>query len=156
MTDEISILVATMSGTAEMLADELADQLDGYGLKARVRRMEEVPVQALRPGIYLICTSTYGVGEVPANAQALYEGLAKQKPDLTGVRYGVVGLGDSLYPNTFCFGGKLFDEALQALGAQRVGERLEHDSRSGEYPEDATATWLETWVPLLQAGACQE
>src|ERR1700722_6470407 len=36
--------------------------------------------------------------------------------------YGVVALGDSIYPNTFCFGGKRFDEPLSSFGARRIGE----------------------------------
>ena len=149
MNDTITILVATMSGTAEMLADDLADQLAGAGLPARVRRMDEIQASDIAPGLYLICSSTYGVGEIPANGQALHDALKTARPDLGGVCYGVISLGDSLYPQTFCFGGKHFDELLSSLGAQRVGTRLEHDTRSGRYPEEAAAEWLETWLPQV-------
>ena len=51
-------------------------------------------------GVWLVCTSTYGTGEVPDNAKALYAVLGEQRPDLSKVRYGVVALGDSpTYPD---------------------------------------------------------
>jgi len=37
------------------------------------------------------------------------------------VRYGVFGLGDRTYAETFNFGGKRFDELLAELGARRIG-----------------------------------
>ena len=148
MAQKIRILVATMGGTAEMLADEVAAKLQDGGLASSVYRMEEVSIADLDPGLYLICSSTYGVGEIPTNGVALYESLRDTRPNLSGVQYGVIALGDSLYPQTFCFGGKRFDELLQSLGARRIGERLEHDSRSPTYPEEAAAAWLDTWIPL--------
>ncbi len=155
MKDPITILVATMSGTAEMLADDLADKLADAGLNAKVSRMDEVAAAEIQSGLYLICSSTYGVGEVPANGLALYQALASSKPDLSGVRYGVISLGDSIYPKTFCFGGKHFDELFASLGAQRIGTRLQHDSRSGAYPEDVAAQWLEDWIPLAASTSIQ-
>lgn len=149
---DITILVATMSGTAEMVADDLVDRLADAGLGARVLRMEKASVATLVAAStpVLICTSTYGTGDVPDNGAPLYAGLQADRPDLAQLRYGVIALGDSVYPQTFCFGGKKFDELLGALGAQRVGDRLEHDSRSGIYAEDAAGEWLETWLEELK------
>ena len=65
--------------------------------------------------------------------------------------YGVVALGDSVYPQTFCFGGKKFDELLAALGAQRVGERAQHDAHGAQYPEDVAASWVRVWYTQLEA-----
>jgi len=150
MTD-ITILVATMSGTAEMVADEIAGRLEDAGAQARILRMEKADIGTLRDaeGPLLICSSTYGTGDVPDNGAALYGALEAGRPDLSGVRYGVVALGDSVYPQTFCFGGRKFDALLSSLGAQRIGERFEHDSRSGVYPEDAAADWAEQWFASL-------
>lgn len=148
---DVTILVATMSGTAEMVADELADRLEGAGFGARVVRMERASVATMAGagGPVLICSSTYGTGDVPDNGAALYAGLQADRPDLSRLRYGVIALGDSIYPQTFCFGGRKFDELLGSLGAQRIGTRLEHDSRSGIYAEDAAGEWLDTWLEEL-------
>ena len=151
MTGKITILVGTMSGTAEMVADAMLEAIEDAGVTGRILRMEKARVEALSAGgVWLVCTSTYGTGEVPDNAKALYAALGEQRPDLSKVRYGVVALGDSIYPNTFCFGGKRFDELLAALGARRIGERLENDSRSPTYPDDTAREWLEGWLETLR------
>jgi MioC protein len=145
----ITIWVGSMSGTAELVAEELAEKIKSAGHPARIVGMETVKADAIAPGIYLICTSTCGTGEVPDNAKALYTALQTDKPSLAGVMYGVVGLGDRMYPQTFCFGGKRFDTLLAELGATRVGSRLEHDRRSGIYPEDLACEWVEAWLREL-------
>jgi MioC protein len=97
-----------------------------------------------REGVILVCTSTYGDGEVPENARPLYNRLCAEKPDLTGVRYGVFGLGDSNY-QTFNFGGKRFDEILSSLGATRLGERSIHDAQSEVTAWDLAKEWVRKW-----------
>ncbi|KAA5839812.1 nitric oxide synthase [Pseudomonas chlororaphis] len=149
MKGTIKILVASMSGTAEMVADEVASKLENLGWNSAVLRMEDISPVNVTAGVYLICTSTYGTGEVPDNGKALYDRLKASNTDLNGVLYGVIGLGDSVYNNTFCFGGKHFDELFLALGATRVGSVLQHDRRSGEYPEDVALEWLTPWLELL-------
>jgi len=140
-----------MSGTAEMVADALLESIEETGLRGRIVRMEKATVEGLRSGgVYLVCTSTYGTGDVPDNAKPLYAALGEQRPDLAKVRYGVVALGDSIYPNTFCFGGKRFDELLSSLGARRIGERLQNDSRSPVYPDDAAREWVGGWLESLR------
>jgi MioC protein len=99
-----------------------------------------------RPGVFLVCTSTYGQGDVPDNARALYEELKSKRPDLSRVRYGVFGLGDRTYAETFNFGGKRFDEILAELGAERIGERHMHDASSGVLPEETALEWCQEWL----------
>jgi MioC protein len=97
-------------------------------------------------GLFLICTSTYGQGDVPDNAKKLYESLLAQRPDLSGVQYGVVALGDRTYMDTFCNGGRRFDAILGELGAQRIGEILLHDASAGTMPEEVAAEWVDGWI----------
>ncbi|MDH7797723.1 MULTISPECIES: flavodoxin domain-containing protein [unclassified Beijerinckia] len=153
MSETITILVATMGGTAEMVAETVAERIEDAGLSARILRMEKLkePVTALgHGGRWVICSSTYGTGDVPDNGKALYTTLEDQRPDLSGLHYGVIALGDSIYPNTFCFGGKKFDALFSALGATRIGERLEHDARGADYPEDLATAWADTWLELVR------
>ena len=105
-----------------------------------------------REGVFLVCTSTYGQGDVPDNARALYEDLKAKRPDLSHVRYGVFGLGDRTYAETFNFGGKRFDEILSELGAQRIGERYTHDASSGVLPEETALEWCQDWRSRVVAG----
>jgi MioC protein len=152
MSDKILILVATMSGAAELAAEEMADRIDADGGAAAIRRMEKADPSKLNSyRAVLICSSTYGKGDVPDNGKALFEQLQAQRPDLTGLLYGVVALGDSIYPQTFCFGGRKFDELLSSLGAVRIGERLQHDSRGGDSPDRLAGEWVEDWYAQLNA-----
>lgn len=149
MSHAITILVATMSGTAELVAEEVAAVLEDADYTPEIVLMDKVTSADLKPGLYLVCTSTHGTGEVPDNGKSLYAALEADRPSLKGVLYGVIGLGDSMYPNTFCFGGKRFDELFETLGASRVCARLEHDRRSGIYPEDMAREWVMGWITLL-------
>src|SRR2546430_2567799 len=113
-----AVLVGTMTGTAELVAQELDLAFGDENLAIEITLMDGLDHRVFgRPGIFLICTSTYGQGEVPDNAKALYADLLSSRPDLSRVRYGVFALGDSTHVGTFCFGGKRFDEALSGLGA---------------------------------------
>ncbi len=82
---------------------------------------------------------------MPDNARKFFDALESQSPDLTGVQYGVFALGDMTYMQTFCFGGRKFDDLLTKLGATRLGDRVEHDASSGDLPEDMAAEWAEGW-----------
>lgn len=147
MAVELTILVGTMTGTAELCADEMSDVLRESGHEVEVLAMDDLDASVFDPEkLYLICTSTYGQGDVPDNAVALYEDLQSSRPDLSGMRYGVVALGDRTYAQTFTFGGLKFDEALSGLGARRVGEVFQHDASSGTIPEEEAAEWVAGWI----------
>ena len=144
---DITILVGTMTGTAEMVAQEVQQALEAAGHQATIRAMDGLDASVFRSGgTFLICTSTYGQGDVPDNAQSLFGSLESQKPNLTGVTYGVIALGDRTYKDTYCHGGIRFDKLLTELGAKRAGEILTHDASSGTLPEEVAAQWIVPWV----------
>jgi MioC protein len=146
MSEEVKILVGTMTGTAELVADEIADVLGDKGAETEIVLMDGLDASSITPGpLYIICTSTYGQGDIPDNSQAFFEALESEKPDLSAIRYGVFALGDRTYMQTFCFGGQKFDKLFESLGAKRLGERKEHDASSGDLPEDIAAEWAEGW-----------
>lgn len=147
MALELSILVGTMTGIAQLVAQEIELRLDGEGVRIRTLMMDELDAGVFTDGgLFLICTSTYGQGDVPDNAKPLYEELRTRRPDLSGIRYGVIGLGDTTYAETFCFGGKKFDRILTELGAIRIGQVMLHDASAGTLPEDEAAEWIEDWI----------
>src|SRR5437588_9449062 len=150
---KISILVGTMTGTAQLCAQEMELALDDGEHRVETLLMDQLDSSVfLRDGVFLICTSTYGQGDVPDNAKALYDDLRARGQNLSGVRYGVFGLGDRTYAETFNFGGKRFDEILAELGATRIGERHKHDASSGVLPEDTALEWCRQWLAQLQQG----
>jgi MioC protein len=144
---ELSILVGTMTGTAQLVAQEVELTIDDDDTRVQVRPMDGLDASVLAGGgLFLICTSTYGQGDVPDNAKALYESLQKSRPDLSKVRYGVIALGDRTYAETFCNGGRRFDAILSSLGAVRIGEIMLHDASAGTMPEELAAEWARKWI----------
>jgi MioC protein len=144
---KVTILVGTMTGTAQLCAQEMELALDDGETEVETVMMDSLDAAVFsRPSVFLICTSTYGQGDVPDNARALYEDLKQARPDLSHVRYGVFGLGDHTYAETFNFGGKRFDDILTELGARRIGERHMHDASSGVLPEETALEWCQQWL----------
>jgi MioC protein len=157
MAVKIHILVGTMTGTAQLVAQELELAWDDGETQVETLLMDKVDAAVFeREGVFLVCTSTYGQGDVPDNARALYEELKAKRPDLSHVRYGVFGLGDRTYAETFNFGGKRFDDILTELGARRIGERVQHDASSGVLPEETAAEWGAAWLGLVKEEAERE
>ncbi len=144
---ELTILVGTMTGTAQLVAQELELTLDDGETRVKVQVMDGLDARVFASGgLFLICTSTYGQGDVPDNAKALYESLQIARPDLSNVSYGVIALGDRTYAETFCNGGRRFDKILAELDAMRIGEIMLHDASAGTMPEDIAVAWAAGWI----------
>jgi len=144
---KVTILVGTMTGTADLVAEEVSDCLAAAGADTEIVQMDGRGSDVFAPGgVFLICTSTYGQGDVPDNAQGLFAALERDKPDLSAVSFGVIALGDRTYTATFCYGGKRFDALLQSLGARRIGEILLHDASAGTIPEEVAVEWAADWI----------
>ncbi len=153
---KVTLLVGTMTGTAQLVAQELELAWDGDDAKVETLLMDDLDASVFeREGVFLVCTSTYGQGDVPDNAKKFFDDVQASRPDLSAVRYGVFGLGDRTYAETFNFGGKRFDELLASLGAQRIGERIQHDASSGVLPEEKAEEWAAEWMALARDAATQ-
>lgn len=152
---KLKILVGTMTSTADYVAQAIqmdcADVVDE--IEVLLMDGRDISVFDEPESLYLVCTSTYGSGDVPDNARALYESLDLTPKFLGHVRYGVIALGDRTYLNTFAFGGKKFDERLQGLGAHRIGEVWCHDASTGTMPEEVGTTWCREWLAQALAPA---
>jgi MioC protein len=144
-------MTSTADYVAQAIQMDCADLVDTI----EVQMMDDLTISAFDDAdcLYLICTSTYGSGDVPDNARALYDSLDATPKFLGHVRYGVIALGDSTYMQTFCFGGKKFDERLSGLGAKRMGNVWCHDASEGTLPETQGAAWCRDWLTsaLVQA-----
>lgn len=148
---ELTILVGTQTGIAQLVAQEIELRLDGEGVRIQTRLMDDLDASIFDGGgLFLVVSSTYGQGDVPDNAQALYDSLRTLRPDLSSVCYGLIALGDRTYAETFCFGGKKFDRLLGELGAQRIGEVMLHDASGGTLAEDEASEWIEGWMALCR------
>ena len=150
MSAQITILTATMTGTSELVADELKHLLNSQGIEITIVPMDNAQPNILQSGRhYIFCVSTYGQGDVPDNGKAFFAALDKLAPDLSGVSYSVIGLGDRTYAATFCNGGRSFDQLMQRLGATRFTDNLLLDASSGTLAEDAACEWATGWARVL-------
>ncbi len=153
---DILILVGTESGNAQMVADLLREELvkDGHAVEVEAKAMDKAKdkggaARLAERGVVLICCSTHGEGELPENIRPLCDALARNRPDLSHLRYGVIALGDQSYRETFCRGGKTIDALFASLGAERIGERLEIDACTQPLPDEEALDWAKEWVSLL-------
>jgi MioC protein len=149
---QLQILVGTVHGKATEVAQTLAFYASDLGFEAQVRPMEGITIEVFaQDAVFLLCCSTTGSGDVPENAQALYQSLDLQPRYLGSTRYGLVALGDSSYGVSFCGGGKAFDARLQDLGAQRVGATCEIDAMQADDAPTQALAWWTTWLTQLPA-----
>lgn len=139
--DRAVILVGTETWNAEDVADELAGALEETGFEVETLDMEEADTGAFDGrSVVVVCTSTYGDGELPMNSEDLYEALSEGTPDLGGVLFAVCALGDSAYPE-FCEAGKMWSRLLADLGAEEVVGRHEIDAGPDEEDIEGAREW---------------
>jgi MioC protein len=148
---DLTILVGTQTGVAQLVAQEIELRLDGEDVRVKTLLMDDIEPSVFEGGgVFLVCTSTYGQGDVPDGAKPFYDALLQTRPDLSSVRYGLIGLGDKgTHGATFCFAARKFDKVLGELGATRIGEPLFNDSNT-YLPEDEAAEWVERWIVLCR------
>ncbi|MBD1388133.1 FMN-binding protein MioC [Neiella sp. HB171785] len=140
----IHILVGSMLGGTEYVADCLADDLNAAGYTSQVH-IDFADIGALTDNaIWLVCSSTHGAGDLPDNIEPLADYLAT-KPDLHHLRYGVIGIGDTSY-DTFNQASITLDQLLQQAGAIRLGQPLHIDVQADELPEEPAQQWLKGWI----------
>ncbi len=147
---KITILYGSQTGSAESVAIDAGAIAKTYGLTPSVKSMDEVDSSALAGFEYLlIVTSTYGEGEMPDNAQMLWDSVcAEGMPSLGSVKYSVLALGDTSY-DLFCQAGIDWDNKLAELGATRIYDRVNCDV---DYEEPAQA-WISSVIPLIAGGS---
>src|SRR5690606_7316325 len=94
---ELVVLFGTESGNAETIADLLVTRLSGV-LEVRASDLTDATIEDFRPeNLVLIACSTHGEGDMPSSAKPFAALLDDERPDLTGARYAMFGLGDSSY-----------------------------------------------------------
>lgn len=141
----VAVISASQTGNARKVAAELQQRLAAAGVNAVHAAADYKPKNIAGEQLVLLVTSTQGEGEPPEEALSLYKLLSgKKAPNLSGLKFAVLGLGDSSYP-MFCGAGKSFDELLAKLGGERLLERQDCDL---EYQAEAAA-WLDKIVPLV-------
>ncbi len=143
---KISILFGTETGNSKKLANKLATNLKAAGYPSKVISMDQYKVTDLKKEEYLfLITSTHGEGEPPAGAKKFYDYIHSETLQLSNIKYSVLALGDSSYPQ-FCQTGKDFDSKFSNHQAESIYPIAEADV---DFDEVATQ-WISAVVHQLK------
>lgn len=148
---KIHFLYGTVSGTAEILCEDLKDKV-GDAHDCQVSSMDDVDPADLDAGtFYVLVSATFGSGQLPDTAQTFSEALEERKPDLSHVRFAIFGLGDRSFGETFNNGSNILMTQMLACNAQMIGERGLHDASSDDFPQDIAFPWLQDILKQVAA-----
>ena len=116
----LTILFGSQTGNAAGLAEKTAKLASNYGLNANVVDMDGYDkANFASTKRLLIITSTWGEGEMPDNAEDLWQSVQSDAPGLSAMHYSVCAIGDTSY-DEFCKAGTDWDDKLSSLGAHSV------------------------------------
>ncbi|NII11499.1 assimilatory sulfite reductase (NADPH) flavoprotein subunit [Oleiagrimonas sp. C23AA] len=149
VTSTATVLYGSQTGNAKRAAEQLAQRLGAEGVAVNLHRTDAYPVRQLKQETQLyVVISTQGEGEPPDDARAFMDFLmSRRAPKLPELRYAVLALGDSSYPD-FCVIGRRIDARLSELGATAMHPR-------GEADVDIE-TVAEPWLDAVLAQARQQ
>ena len=123
---DITLISGSTLGGAEYVAEHLAEKLEEAGFTTE---------------------TLHGAGDIPDNLSPFYEALQEQKPDLSALRFGAIGIGSREY-DTFCGAIDKLEAELKNSGAKQTGETLKINILDHDIPEDPAEEWLGSWVNL--------
>lgn len=151
----VVVLYASQTGTCQEIARNLAAEALEKGYNATCASMNEhgfPSVSPTRSPYLIVVAASTGDGDPPDNAAAFYVALRKKGSDaekpLTGVRFTVLGLGDSNYTR-FMYVPRVIKTRLAELGAGEFYPCAEADEVDGV--ENTVEPWTEgLWDALAK------
>jgi sulfite reductase (NADPH) flavoprotein alpha-component len=139
---DILVAFASQTGTAERIAWQSANELIRGGRTVRVERLAALDVSQIKQTkTLLVVASTFGSGQAPDCARMFARQVLSSPADLSGVRAGVLALGNRNYPD-FCGFGRTLEQWLRGSHVESLFPLIEMDA------EDPAA--LAAWQQQLQ------
>jgi MioC protein len=138
MASHFSLIVGSVLGATEYVADALAEMLKAKGHTAEIfltPNLSDIPTDTT----WVVCSSTHGAGDLPENIQPFIKQLANAK--LPDTNTYIIGLGDSSY-DTFCFAAMTIEKQLLNAGVNLLAPPFCIDVLHHPIPEDEAVSWL--------------
>ena len=137
----LPVFHASQTGYAQWLAERTAQALREAGIAAQARALESLDAATLETlPRALFVASTTGEGDAPDPVAGFVRRVLGARAALSGLRYGLLALGDRHYQR-YCAFGRRLDGWLADQGAERLFPRIEVDN--------ADAVALEVWRHAL-------
>jgi len=157
------VAFASQTGAAERIAWLSANALAANGNRmVRVAPLGGLTMAEIaEAGTLLVVTSTYGAGEAPDSARAFARKQMAQTPQLKGLRYAVLALGDMKYDATFCGFGRGVDRWLAKGSARRLFDIVcvngdDDDAAMGKWAAALNRLGAQTSAEALMPGPAQD
>jgi sulfite reductase (NADPH) flavoprotein alpha-component len=133
------LLVGSENGSTLRFANAIHQQLMDQGKTSHLLQLNQYQTFPKAKHL-LVFTSTYGLGDPPANANKVLK-LIDQHPQAKGVQFSVVGFGSHAYPD-FCEFAIAVDRQLetQAWSARFTEINTVDDKSALQF-----VTWIKAW-----------
>ncbi|UOU97501.1 flavodoxin domain-containing protein [Chryseobacterium daecheongense] len=117
---KITLAYGTETGNSKKLATELAGIIKKKGIQVKLADLSQYkPKDLIKEEFFFVIISTQGEGEPPMLAKKFYDHIHENELMLTQLKFGILALGDSSYPQ-FCKTGEDIDSRFEILGAERI------------------------------------
>lgn len=117
---KITLAYGTETGNSKKLATELAGIIKKKGIQVKLADLSQYkPKDLIKEEFFFVIISTQGEGEPPMLAKKFYDHIHENELILTQLKFGILALGDSSYPQ-FCKTGEDIDFRFEILGAERI------------------------------------
>ncbi|WP_167613172.1 assimilatory sulfite reductase (NADPH) flavoprotein subunit [Maribellus sediminis] len=143
----LTILYGTETGHSQGLAEKLGEKAAFKNINAKVLSLYDFNYKKLHEEEnVVVVVSTHGEGDPPDMAEDFHKYVTGNRaPDLKGVNYSVLAMGDKTYRN-FCKTGEDIDEAMKDCGAYRITPMVKCDV---DYEQNAEM-WMNNVLLNLQ------
>jgi MioC protein len=139
----IQVIAGSMLGSSEYVAEAVAEILENSGHDVQLHFkpvFDDIPVENQ---IWLICTSTSGTGELPDNIKTFAQNFDYTEKDLSTLKFGVIGLGDSSYHDSYCQAAFIMEELFISKNSRQIIGNFLIDARdTSSDAEDKAEVWV--------------